>query len=109
MVKPVEIDPFIQMDRWGVMRDRFGLRLVGREIATNAARVSSPVVSWDANSQTVTTLSGRFYRLVGEPNPTVAANLVKAHRNKWRLHTDEAVLADPGDLENLLALQTKEA
>ena len=108
MVKPVEIDPFIQMDRWGVLRDRFGLRLIGREIATNSARVSSPVTAWDRRSQTATTLSGRFYKLVDAPNPTVAANLVKAHRNKWRLRPDEAVLADPGDLENLLELQTKE-
>jgi len=109
MAKPVDEDPFVQMDRWGVLRDRFGLRLVGREITTNAARISSPVVSWDANSQTATTLSGRFYELVGAPHPVVTANVARARVNRWRLRPEEVSLVEPGDLENLLALQTKEA
>jgi hypothetical protein len=82
-VLPPEFDRFVEMDRWGVVRDaKHGLRLVGREIGA-CERITSPVVQWDAGSQTATTASGRFYRLLGEPDPEYAAHVVAMHKKQW--------------------------
>ena len=102
MVGSVEDEPYCEIDLWGVMQDFSGFRFVGRDLATRAARVSSRIVSWDGRERTATTVSGRFYRLVGEPNPRVTRNLVRAHINKWRLRPDDAVVVNPEEIVDLL-------
>jgi hypothetical protein len=82
-VLPPDLDPFVEMDRWGVVRDaKHGLRLVGREVGA-CERITSPVVEWDSESQTATTASGRFYRLLGKPDSEYAAHVVAMHKRQW--------------------------
>jgi hypothetical protein len=82
-VLPLDLDPFVEIDRWGVVRDaKHGLRLVGREVGA-CERITSPVVEWDSESQTATTASGRFYRLLGEPDSEYAAHVVAMHKRQW--------------------------
>lgn len=107
MVKPVEEDPFVEMSRWGIMRDPFGYRLVGRENGAARGRISSPVIAWDGRSQTATTTSGRFYRLVGKLDPTVAAILLKAHAARFGLRSREVMLAETSDLEKFCSRKCK--
>lgn len=82
-VLPPAFVPYVVMDRWGVVIDnKHGIRLVGREIG-DAERITSAVVEWHADSQTATTRSGRFYRLVGDPDPEYAERVVAMHKRQW--------------------------
>lgn len=63
---PVRDQPCITLIRWSVMETETGERyLVGHNLADREGRVSTGILSFDPNTLTATTESGRFYRLVG--------------------------------------------
>lgn len=67
----VSIEPKIWLSRWQVLRcvagDVTGDVLIGRDVANDCGRLSTAVVSFRADDQTVTTASGRLYVLEGAP------------------------------------------
>lgn len=52
MVKSADDEPHITLERWGVMQDICGYRLVGVAAGTSAGRVSSPVITYYGHAMT---------------------------------------------------------
>lgn len=102
MVKSVDDEPHITLERWGIMQDIGGYRLVGIAAGTSGGRVSSPVVAYDGNAMTAETTSGRMYRLQGDPDPEVTAAIIKVHIVKWGLHRDEVAMAETWELDEFV-------
>lgn len=102
MVKSADDEPHITLERWGVMQDICGYRLVGVAAGTSAGRVSSPVITYDGHAMTAETTSGRMYRLQGDPDPEVTAAIIKAHIVKWGLQRDEVAMAEAWELNEFL-------
>lgn len=102
MVKSVDEEPRVTLERWGIMRDASGYRLVGIAADTKGGRISSPVIDYDGNAMTAETASGRIYCLQGEPDTKVTVAIMKAHVSKWGLRRDEVAMAEAWELDKLL-------
>jgi hypothetical protein len=98
-VRSVEDEPDILLESWGIYASPWDtLHVVGSPCGTTRARRSSPVESFDVNTMTAVTESGRTYRLVGEQDH-VAARLIAvtmfgavAYLGKW-ISAEELALA----------------
>lgn len=67
-VASVDREPEIGLRRWRVMETERGEHhFVGQCVASNTGRVSSAIVSFDRQSRTGRTRSGRRYTLIGDP------------------------------------------
>ena len=67
-VASVEEEPEIGLRRWRVIETERGEHhFVGQSMASGAGRVSSAIVSFDPQSRTGRTRSGRRYTLIGQP------------------------------------------
>lgn len=64
---PVSEDPQVLLLQWRIMRANPGatLHFVGRKATSYSGRVSSAIVSFDADCLRGSTVSGRVYQLVG--------------------------------------------
>lgn len=102
MVKSVDEEPYVTLERWGIMQDIGGYRLVGIATDTQGGRVSSPVIAFDGHARMVETASGRVYHLRGEPDPLVTAAIIRAHIAKWGLRSDEVAIAEVWELDQFL-------
>lgn len=62
------IEPEIMLIGWSVFELPSGTRhFVGYNVRHSEGRVSTPIISWDAEQQQGVTRSGRRYQLVGDP------------------------------------------
>ena len=102
MVKSVDDEPHVRLERWGVMQDIHGYRLVGLHAGTGGGRVTSPVVEWDGHAKIAVTESGRHYHLVGDPDPVVAAHIIIAHAARWGVPGDQVAMAMVEELDEFL-------
>jgi hypothetical protein len=102
MVRSVDDEPHVRLVKWGVLQDFHGYRLVGIHAGTRRGRVSSPVVAYDSHAKIAETESGRQYHLVGDPDPDVAATLIRIHAARWGVPVDEIAMAMPEELEEFL-------
>lgn len=91
-VRPVDAQPRIALRHWRVMEaDQQACHLIGQDMATGMARVSSAIVAMDASCTWATTISGRLYSLEGAPGEWVDADYVWAlwaEFNSVRVSTD---------------------
>jgi hypothetical protein len=102
MVKSVDEEPHARLQRWGVMADFSGYRLVGIHAGTGRGRVSSPIVAYDSHARIVETESGRRYHLVGDPDPDMAATIIRIHAARWGVPADKVAMAMPEELDEFL-------
>jgi len=102
VTRSVDEEPHVRLERWGVMRDSSGYRLVGIHADTQRCRVSSKVVAWDSHARIAETESGRQYHLVGEPNPEIAVQLIWVHTARWGAPRDRVSMAVPEELDEFL-------
>lgn len=102
MVKSVDEEPYVTLERWGIMQDIGGYRLVGFATDTKGGRVSSPIIAYSGYAMTAETASGRVYHLQGEPDPLVTAAIIKIHIAKWGLRNDEVAIAEAWELDEYL-------
>jgi hypothetical protein len=102
MVKSIHEEPHVRLERWGIMQDGHGYRLVGIHAGTGGGRVTSPLVEWNGHAQTAVTESGRQYHLVGDPDPVVATQIIVAHAARWGISGDQVAMAEPWELEEFL-------
>lgn len=65
---PVADEPVATLQRWQVMILPNGDRHFCGFLANGKVRISTPIVEFDADTQTGKTQSGRYYRLDGPPS-----------------------------------------
>ncbi|CAG9180642.1 hypothetical protein LMG23994_04466 [Cupriavidus pinatubonensis] len=76
-VSPVDEQPCIALQQWRVMEtDLQECHLIGQNVATGMARVSSAIVEMDPSCAWALTTSGRLYTLEGPPGKWEDADYV---------------------------------
>lgn len=96
-----EDETHVTLRQWGIMRDRFGWRLVGYQMdsrGNNRLRVSSPVSLVDDTTMVVVTSSGRHYHLEGSEDGVTAIKIIRGHRARFGLTADDAFVVDFDDV-----------
>jgi len=76
-VLPVSMQPIVTLVRWRVFQtEQGGRHFAGYCVESDCGRVSSAIVSFDIDTRTATTTSGRRYVLSGGPGYDGEAALV---------------------------------
>lgn len=95
---PVGLEPVICLEDWAVVEteSEFGQRhLLGMRTDTRDARISSNVKSFDLDTMSAVTSTGRQYRLVGPPGVTVdSAYLLRTWCDRWGVREVADVTAE---------------
>lgn len=104
-VRPLEEEPEIDLERWSICLDGVGeIRLLGSPSGTTRMRISSPVLSFDVDGKSARTMSGRQYRLLGEPDPVFAAIGAAVWFHRFPLTPEDVVWLMPEDVPDHLTL-----
>lgn len=99
-VNSVADEPEVVLTRWGIMQENMiGFRLVGVHAATGRARVTSPIVVFEALTLIARTESGRFYTLRGPADDDMAARLIHEFIRRENLTAQDVALAQPEEVE----------
>lgn len=103
MVKPVEDEPYVELERWHFARQGDEYRLVGVPAGPHKGRITSAIASYDAEERRAVTSSGRVYRLVGEPDAEIGRGALAVHVMMWGIDALPVALADESDVVDSFA------
>lgn len=101
-VPPVSEQPAAALNRWHVIRDPLGYRLAGMDMLTNMARVTSPLVRFDAEGSAGTE-SRRRYRLIGSADRDMGRAIARMHAQRYRPALMEVELVDASELPEAMS------
>lgn len=103
MVRSVEDEPYIELERWHFARQGDEYRLVGVPAGSHKGRITSAIAAYDADERRAVTASGRVYRLVGEPDPDIGCGALVAYVLAWGVAALPIALADESDVVDSFA------
>lgn len=75
--RPVNVQPTVWLERWRVLETDLGTRhFTGYSVEDRIGRASSPIESYDIDTRSGITRSGRQYHLLGSPGHDMEAEYV---------------------------------